>query len=250
MKIKFPLYVLVLLIFSCAGEQKLAVETQEFKTTACDACLDAQLNLPRFTDETDLAKTINSTLDAEVIALLNFNDEVSLNSVGDALEAFEASFTELKTQYGDDMIPWEANIEGKVFYETDSLVTLQMQTYMFTGGAHGYSAVNFLNFSKQAALLLAPEDLFVALDEFKKLAEQEFRKQEKIPADKPINHTGLMFEDDVFQLPANIGYGPEGLLLWYNQYEIASYADGPITLTLPYEKVNPYLVVKGKLANK
>ncbi|MEO0900921.1 MAG: DUF3298 domain-containing protein, partial [Bacteroidota bacterium] len=35
---------------------------------------------------------------------------------------------------------------------------------------------------------------------------------------------------NLFHLSENIGYVPEGIQLIYNQYEVASYADGPIVL--------------------
>jgi hypothetical protein len=54
----------------------------------------------------------------------------------------------------------------------------------------------------------------------------------------------LMFEDEKFYLPQNIFYTDKGLLLYYNSYEAASYADGPKELLLPYKEVNEYLMVK------
>ena len=56
-----------------------------------------------------------------------------------------------------------------------------------------------------------------------------------------------MFEGDSFHLSENLGYTQEGLQLIYNQYEVASYADGPIVLTLPYNEINLYLKRKVKI---
>ena len=78
------------------------------------------------------------------------------------------------------------------------------------------------------------------------LAEAKFRSQEKIPASEPINSTGFMFDGETFYLPENIGFTQEGIQLLYNQYEVASYADGPIVLTLSYKEVKDYLTVKIK----
>ncbi|MFV8388928.1 RsiV family protein [Flavobacterium sp. LB1P71] len=65
-----------------------------------------------------------------------------------------------------------------------------------------------------------------------------------MPENKSINATGLMFEDEKFYLPQNIFYTDKGLLLYYNSYEAASYADGPKELLLSYKEVNEYLAVK------
>ena len=53
-----------------------------------------------------------------------------------------------------------------------------------------------------------------------------------------------MFEDEKFQLPQNIFFTDKGLLLYYNSYEIASYADGPKELLFSYKEVNDYLLIQ------
>src|SRR5690606_11666613 len=65
-----------------------------------------------------------------------------------------------------------------------------------------------------------------------------------IPATESINSTGFMFENDVFYLPRNIGFTDDGLLLVYERYEVASYADGPIRLTFPYPEIGRFLKLK------
>ena len=55
-----------------------------------------------------------------------------------------------------------------------------------------------------------------------------------------------MFENDEFYLPNNIGFTKNGLQLIYNQYEVASYADGPMSITLPYAEIRNYLAVEIK----
>ena len=55
-----------------------------------------------------------------------------------------------------------------------------------------------------------------------------------------------MFEKEKFYLPNNIGFTKKGIALCYNQYEVASYADGPIVLTLPFNEVKKYLSTRIK----
>ena len=55
-----------------------------------------------------------------------------------------------------------------------------------------------------------------------------------------------MFEEDAFYLPENIGFTPKGIQLLYNQYEVSSFAEGPIEVTIPYNEVKKYLTIKVK----
>src|SRR5690606_5154581 len=152
---------------------------------------------------------------------------------------------ELRDRF-DYELPWEASVKGRVVHEDERIVTLEVNSYSFTGGAHGYASTSYLNFDKKNGRELDNVELFSDLPGFQELVEARFREQEKIPAQGNINATGFMFEGDSFHLPLNIGYTENGLRLLYNQYEVASYADGPIELILPYEGANPFLRHKVK----
>lgn len=164
----------------------------------------------------------------------------------EAITSFKNGYLELKKLYADEPPGWEATIDGKVVYDDTSLLTIELNSYLFTGGAHGYSAQRFLNFDKVKGKELENWQLFSNQADFQHYAEMKFREQEAIPKDKSINHTGLMFEKDSFYLPENIGYTEEGVKLLYNPYEVASFADGPIIITLPYKEVDAFLVAKVK----
>ena len=84
-------------------------------------------------------------------------------------------------------------------------------------------------------------ELFEDKEGFEQYAETQFRLQQNIPVNNPINSTGFMFEKNHFYLPENIGFTEKGLKLLYNQYEVASFADGPIELTLPYKDIQKFL---------
>ena len=45
-----------------------------------------------------------------------------------------------------------------------------------------------------------------------------------------------MFEENQFTLPENIGLSADAIVLHYNPYEVASYADGSLILEIPLEK--------------
>ena len=60
-------------------------------------------------------------------------------------------------------------------------------------------------------------------------------------ANSAINANGFMFENDKFQLPQTYFYTPNGFLLFYNVYEIASYAQGNFEVLIPYDEIKPYL---------
>ncbi|MEP5547545.1 DUF3298 and DUF4163 domain-containing protein [Maribacter dokdonensis] len=230
-----------LLLIACNNKNHLPFEPYTVSTDSCENCTKVKIEIPHATANTKLSKTINAALEGEIIALLNFDEESDATNLIEAKNAFLKDYEELSNKFLEESIPWEATIEGAISFENDTLITINLISYIYTGGAHGYGTNRFLNFNKLEGAELYQENLFHDLDEFTHFAESLFRKQENIPLDGSINSTGFMFETEQFYLPTNIGYTEDGLLLFYEPYEIASFADGPITLLIPFSKANLYL---------
>lgn len=247
MKKVFYLLLLLTPMLGCENGDKLTFEPIHLSNKACDDCPKIDIAIPRVLDETILSNKINNALEEEIILLLSFDEEQEITSIADAITSFTNSFKELKSKFPDETVGWEASVESNISYEDNDMLTLEFNAYSFTGGAHGYGSTSFLNFDKRKAVELETWELFEDLEGFLKFAEIKFRIQEDIPQDDNINATGFMFDRDAFHLSENVGYTAEGITLIYNQYEVASYADGPIILALPYAEVNKYLKRKVKL---
>jgi hypothetical protein len=191
-----------------------------------------------------LDETINTALREEIIFILKYDDEVDAGSIDMAIKSFQNEFAKLREKFPEESTQWEATINGEVTFENERILTIRLDYYLFTGGAHGYGSTRFLNFDKTKTLELNNEELFKDILDFEGFAEAKFREQEGIRSSESINSTGFMFEEDLFYLPENMGFTKEGLQLFYEQYEVASYADGPIILTLPFEEIQQYLASK------
>jgi len=239
-----PILFLCFLI-SCQTESKLTFEPVQLQGENCEGCPKIEINIPNALDDSPVSEAINRSFHEEIISILSFTEDKTIDSADKALQSFTDSYKELKVKFPDE-VQWEAKIDGEVVYEDENIITLVLNSYSFTGGAHGYASTSFLNFDKRKGTELENWELFDDLDGFEDFAETKFRIQEKIPQDANINATGFMFEGDSFHLANNIGYTKEGIQLIYNQYEVASYADGPIVLILPFTEINLYLKRKVK----
>lgn len=241
MKIRFVYLLIILFFWNCEKDDRLTFEPLEFITENCNNCPKVTIHIPKALDDIPISGIINNSVQEEVISLLIYDDEIEVANIEEAIQSFKNGYLELKKMYPDEPVGWEANVDGKVTYEDKNILTIQVNSYSFTGGAHGFSTTRFLNFDKVKELEIETMELFKDPLEFQNFAEGKFRDQEKIPATGSINATGFMFENDEFYLPQNIGFTQEGLQLFYEQYEVASYADGPIVLTLTFQEIAPYL---------
>ncbi len=230
-----------LFFFSCQKELKIAFEPYEFYTSSCENCPEVTLVMPKGLGKSKISETINSTLEKHVILLLSFDEETEATTINEAIDSFKLGYLNFQKQYNHEATKWEVEINGKVSYEDTHYLTIELSSYIFTGGAHGYSSTQLVNFDKRSSHQISNAELFINVDDFRTFAEKKFREKEKIPQNKSINYSGLMFEDDIFYLPENMGFTQKGLKLLYNPYEVSSFAEGPIEMVLSHNEVKKYL---------
>jgi hypothetical protein len=244
----YTFLVFLFLIFtSCNKELSFENETFEKKST-----IPCKNDCPKITIDIPIAKNIKITADSINKKVFNVVKEIiyfgenpsKANNYNTLAESFIASYEEMHKKFPSETFGWEGKIIGNIEFESEQILNIKIDHYTFTGGAHGYQGFRSLLFNPNTGKTIFNDQLFKNEKEFKAFAEKEFRTKYKIPANANINATGLMFENDKFQLPQNIFYTTEGLLLYYNSYEAASYADGPKELLFSYDKVNKYLVYR------
>ncbi|MRI01416.1 DUF4163 domain-containing protein [Kriegella sp. EG-1] len=240
--------VLLILLISCTNEHKLTLTSKIFSGENCEGCPQISINIPMVLEESRLAENINSNISNEISSILLFEETENNESytIEEAINAFIKEHEEITKLYQDEIETWEATIDGEISYEDKSMITIVLKSYLYSGGAHGYESIRFLNFDKKTGKELNNSQLFNDEEAFKNLAERAFRKAEGISESVSINDTGFMFEEDTFYLPENLGFTEVGIKLLYNQYEVASYADGPIEVIIPYTSAKKYLKRKLK----
>jgi hypothetical protein len=117
------------------------------------------------------------------------------------------------------------------------VITISVDSYTFTGGAHGNSVITLLNFDPETGNLYTQNDIFIKSNKLTELVEKYFKKESVSKS----NNDGDYFFGEDFKLPENVGFNEEGVIFLYNTYEIASYAQGITEFTIPYAEIYDYL---------
>ncbi|TBW27185.1 DUF3298/DUF4163 domain-containing protein [Gramella sp. KN1008] len=190
------------------------------------------------------ADNINKRIVEFLRNTIDYQEEGGKKSPKELAEDFIGNYKETAREFPEYELPWEATVNGKLVYDTPKIICLQFNTDMFTGGAHGYTSTDYLNFDPESGKTLTADDLFT--EKFVNFVEKDFRKKQNIPEDANINSTGMLFENDRFHLPKNIGITKNKVILHYNAYEIAPYAEGSFTLTYPREEIEEFLKLPGE----
>ncbi len=247
MNYNFLLAFIFIVFLNCSQEKPLSFEIikldhQTF--TYCSQSICPEFNIEYLiTKGNKLSQVINQQIQITVIDLILKGEEKmpDVYSVEQALLYFIDTYKTHKSQFTHELLTYDANTSMQVNHQSDQLLSIQFNYYLFTGGAHGYSGISYLNFDLKTGFPLSNQALFTDYDAALKYCEKLFRKKFSIAEDKNINSTGFWFNDNTFHFPENIGFTDTEMILNYNVYEIASYAEGPITLFIPKSDIIPFL---------
>lgn len=240
---------MLFLVISCQKkETPLTFENKDYNATTLEACSNGicpEIEIHKLTASGagELSDSINKIVDDVLVSnlVMDPDDSEKIKTFDTAIAYFISSYRTYRDEFPESGAGYEFQSKSSVSYENEELLCIVFENYSFWGGAHGYGSTTFVNVDKQTKKVLDEDNLFKDKAAFLKIAEEKFKNKYKIPQDANINSTGYFFENDTFILPSNIGFSENELILIYNPYEIAAYAEGQLTLKLPLSEVQEYL---------
>lgn len=238
LKAKFLTILVGLIFLSCEERVPITFSESSLEFNK-NATID--VNIPKAEGNLAVSTKINQTISNHLANSLVFSETISDTlSLESAIEKFDAEYAKFKSDFEEASLVWEALFDGEVTYKSPMVITIAINSYLNTGGAHGNMNITLFNFDALTGNLLKNEDLILDVVSFTDVAKKHFRTSTKTEEDEGL---GDYFFGEEFHLPANIGYNDEGVLLFYNVYEIASYAVGITEFTIPFEEVEDYLSI-------
>lgn len=155
-------------------------------------------------------------------------------------------------EFGADMI-YNYMVHVRMTYASPQLISAQIETYQFTGGAHGNGGISNINIDAQKSKLLQFVDVFPAAARAKLdaaclrqilKAKAERLQGEKITADD-LKQIKAGIDDGIGKL-ASWSFSPQGASVAYDAYALGAYAEGAYSCEFPPAFLRP--LVKGGFA--
>lgn len=118
------------------------------------------------------------------------------------------------------------------------------ESYVYYGGPHGGYDVTYLTLDKSNGFLMdfVPQSAEAALQPLIKKGLVEYFNGNDAGVTEANLKDCLLIDSDTIPLPVTTPCPtPEGLFFVYAQYEIAPYAAGTPSFTIPYKDILPYL---------
>ena len=137
---------------------------------------------------------------------------------------------------------WEVVLEAGVRRETPALVVVQLDSYVFSGGAHGASTTQYINWLPKVDRLLTLETMI--LPSAAKKFEQALRRQhaEWLKTNTAAQENPAAYSKEwPFTMSDNVALLAEGLAVTYDPYVLAPYSFERPTFVIPYSELNGIL---------
>lgn len=158
-------------------------------------------------------------------------------------------------------LPYSFKKDFRLLYATDKYGTFMDACSEYTGGAHGLFGKAAITFARHTGKQLLVVDTLKAkaMQPIIKAGICEYLNQwyadggviGENDSITPSTLSQFLFEnameDNCVPLPACMpALTPQGVLFFYNPYEIAPYMAGVITFTVPYAQIKPFLTREAK----
>ncbi len=179
---------------------------------------------------TENNKNINSIINIPIVMTKNKNIEKNINDKirNDIMEFYNSSKNEAKEynkNFPENTNKFVANVDFYTKKNSDNMLSILLNYYKYSGGAHGYYEYKSYNIDMRSGKFLELEDLFKSNSDYKKVINNEIRRQIEYKAKSDSQYEGIyQFErikdNQKFYIQDN------NLIIYFDLYEIAPYAVG------------------------
>jgi hypothetical protein len=202
--------------------------------SGCDAdtatCARFEVNYPVFSK---IDTTIQAAINERIVTVFA-GSPPSARSLEELGNDFIADFESFQQENPALGLGWYFDGNVSVLIASDTLISLQVDSETFTGGAHGSFTTRFVNLDPLTGTAYLLDALLAPgyEDELNRLAQEDFMRQ-KMPEADSVSTSGT----PPFKLNDNYGFRKEGVVFYFNDYELGSYAEGPTEILIPYERL-------------
>ena len=129
---------------------------------------------------------------------------------------------------------WEERLDARVISSHENIISYEVGTYSYEGGAHGSTGENVVNINKKTGEPVEEAEFFVDgyHDELSRLLTAHLH--DAVPSEE--DYESLFIKD--IEPNGNFFVSDEGVTYIYGQYEIGAYALGIIKVTVPWNELS------------
>ncbi len=178
--------------------------------------------------------------------------EIQTKSLDELSRALIADYKKLKKDFPESPAVYELERKVEVINENSKFVCVRFSEYSNMGGAHPNSVMLFSNINLQNGKEIKLAELFVSdyQNVLNQVAEKWFRAERGLKPTDNLEEAGFWFKDNKFAVNDNFAITNEGLIFYFNDYEVAPHAVGPTEFTISFVELKSIINPNGFITRK
>lgn len=190
-------------------------------------------------------KYINSIINIPIIITSNKEIEKSINEkiTNDIMQFYNDSLKEAEEYYKlpeDNQNKFIANADFEVKKNSDNMLSIKVEYYKYSGGAHGYYEDISYNIDMRTGTNLNLQQLFKEDSDYKGIIDKEIRSQIEYISKKTPEYNGI-YEYNGIKDNQKFYIQDNNLMIYFDLYEIAPYAAGIPEFPINIKTINHIL---------
>jgi hypothetical protein len=225
------------------------MHSHQAQTDSCDTpaspCATISLQFPEFTraQTPGVKDSLNALVGRRV--LRSFTSDTSAGSAELLMQEFLEGYNTTVLAFPGYHLRWIMRRQVSIVSDTAGVLSLAFFESSFTGGAHPNALLIYATVDLRSGRILSLADIVREgkEEDLTMLAESLFRRTRLLEREDDLEEAGYWFPDGRFRLNENFAFREDGLVFYFNSYEIAPYASGPTELVLPYDSLRGILTL-------
>ena len=267
MKIFLEVLVLGIILTSCgtnkSGDKNIEQDSQlkiekikiEKKSEGCEKnslhdCAELKIEYPYLSGSKNNKAIVSINNNIKLQLLQPILDEGEYNSLDSLISAYFNEFNLVLKETVQPVQGWQIERIMKVKNQSAKILAIEYSDYSYLGGAHPNSFLTYSNYNLENGEQVSLDDCFNKDYEVQlnSIGEKIFRQQKNLTSKSDLNSEGYWFDENKFELNDNFAIIQNGLLFYFNAYDIAPYAMGSTELIIPYSEIKQLILSDGPLS--
>lgn len=213
------------------GEEDEFAALREKENREMDVKVDMQFVKSDNQSNERVCKLINDQL---IEVLLKQSSELSID------EAVAQYIEDVKKEFHSDEIAnvYYDHLTGRAEYGMEKVINYRLKEEVFVGGAHPSTTTTILRFDAQTGEFISLDNVFPTLNQNKlqELLLDKLMKDTHTHSLAELHEKGWLEMTDMF-VSNNFALREDSIEFFYNEYDIAPYANGVTSICLGYDDV-------------
>lgn len=173
----------------------------------------------------------------------------------DPAKNFDILTDSITTRYRDEILPLRKSVgemthllnhelvkTSKVIFNKKNLLVIEIETFVYRGGAHGLSEKEYLHFDLSTGVNFSLNEAFFNGGK-EELAKLIINRCNELKSSEDC----MIFKDVDPEITDNFYFDENKFYFVYNPYEIAPYAAGYVEIDIPIKKIRKFIDGNGPL---